>query len=415
MPNSNIEELYSNIRDNTISLPDAENEFRFWQVESLVNQAADLLDRCLSDLAIAKSFEVRAFNLTQELNHEGNLLDLEQKRIDQYVYDDQENYIKYKISFNEQNKWFHHRARSNTQANRESPSQIELLDLAQEEHGQEHSLLGTYLKWAERDKIFNKDEFEIKRSRLALKKKFVEEGQMLDFRSQAKIARDRCWRDFKDAYHRLLVAQKGLQKLFGYPGQPFLPKNPVAFGEKDQPIHDTVTWVRNTIQWISKFVHHDQFFSVTVSLLEMLGEDEFEASRDNNSFKFKIPDSYFRNHKFIRLRGISAFVNAIQVATKPWGISLETPEESKVKGSDGGYRDINQRALASLTFGRVEGRDSLRMPEVLGSTSHINSSPLSADSDEGYWKLTLEHTGLTNAERYPVNDIQLELFLVGHV
>ncbi len=424
MSDSNVLKLYDYIKNKSFDLSDVNRDFRFWQVENLLNQAADLLDRCIIDARTTKSYETQAANLRLDLDKENRLLDLQQQYIKNKGFDSDIELLKVQLKNNKTNRVHYEDAKGNAKVGfdnkgeRGTPVFVQAvrfyndarLELTIQQ--QQHEIIKFKQGIARKNKEHALAKLKVNQEIYEEKKELTVHGEILDFHYQSEIASNRCQRDFKDAYNRLLSANIGLKELFGYTG-PDLPLYPNKLGERDEPIHKAVTWVRDAIQWMIRFSHHDQSFTMSVSLSEILDNDAFQDVVNNSRlFYFRIPEEYFSNHKFIRVRGLSCFVNCDENVSKPWKVILNAPKSAVVYFGDK-YNTIPQDSLSSFHFGRVENRNSYRAPEIVGSVSHINTSPYGVDGDEGRWLLEVVGSEISKSEYSKINDIQLDLYLVG--
>lgn len=69
------------------SIAMANSRFHFWHVESLLNQAADLLDRCLAEQGKYDSLRAQAFMAMSSLRADEEPLAIEEKKVVAGVYD----------------------------------------------------------------------------------------------------------------------------------------------------------------------------------------------------------------------------------------------------------------------------------------------------------------------------------------
>ncbi len=415
MNDSVVVNLFNEIRKHQIDAPYVENNYKFWQVETLLNQAADLLDRCVVDLNAVKSLEAQAKFLELEINKERKLLGLRKEKIKSGILDD-------KIDRLNKNKrdldlikpdldsamshatGAYHSSGNDALLNNQTGRDVNLTQISVKKHDQSYKSAEQELKWSIRDRIFALKEHDILQEAFDNKIKETVDGQILDFKLQANIAAERCLRDYKDASDRMWSAEQGLKIIFNYQG-PALPKG--------KSVHECVTWVRNAIQWMIRFSHNNQYFTVNISLKGILGQEEFESKITSNStLRFKISEEYFKNHKFVRLRGMAGFVMTQNKVKTPWQYIVAIPKNALIKFKST-TNDIDQSALPYVTLGRVEDRLSNRPPEVVGSNSHINTSPIGDSSDGGEWSIKVEPALLDSDNLNDILDIQLELYLIG--
>ena len=101
-------------------------------------------------------------------------------------------------------------------------------------------------------------------------------------------------RDYTDAYARLLVAQEGLNELYGYfdmPDVQHVPLNNPKQGNLEL-LDEAVIWVRDAIRWLVGFGHLDQAWTAIFSIRECVGTRHRLANRKGATsavFRFKLP------------------------------------------------------------------------------------------------------------------------------
>lgn len=155
-----------------------------------------------------------------------------------------------------------------------------------------------------------------------------------------------------------------------------------------------------------------------ISVRHFVGEEDWQRETNNIlggrelNFNFWITDSLF-DLSHVRLRGISAYiVGEIPIA---WTGVVTLPATANVKYLSGKSEPLNQSEIPSCKLGRIDSKFSHRIPDVYGSVSLSNASPISADkTTESSWKLTLNVPELRYFDsKLKINDVQLELLFMG--
>jgi hypothetical protein len=219
-------------------------------------------------------------------------------------------------------------------------------------------------------------------------------------------------RDYTDAYARLLVAQEGLDDLYGYFDMPDV--RHVPLNEREQGnlelLDQAVIWVRDAIRWLVGFGHLDQAWTAVFSIREFVGTDVFGSPKNELTvFRFKLPAERFDSHAFVRLRGMALFA-VTDIPISPLRGSLQLPGRAITRHLGlPKPQQLDQSDLPPCYFGRIESRQSPRSPEVAGMISLINASPIS--DGNALWELTIHPPAMNGFGN--IKDIELELNLLG--
>jgi len=418
--------LFDNLTNYNISDVEVAREFKFWHVESLLNQAADHLERCISDLELVRNLEAQeAMQKINKYEMEAKVLHSRRRIREHEAHRDNEKAINTSLNYKRTNKAHYLGAKTHaqqaydTEPTAERGRIVNISDLDFDRNNQEILLLQVKQDNAGRDIRYTEELHEISEEVLKQWKEQSTEGKPLDYGTRSKGILERCYRDFEDAYKRMKAAHIGLKKIFGFTG----------FPDRDFPDHDltshrgydrieaSLQWVREAISWMVRFSQLDQNLTVTLSLCNHLPDGALDAAIRNKSIiKFKIPDEYFANYKYIRFRGASGFVISDCSCNNPWKVILHLPENA-IFSEKNCHDPQDQSDLPLLTLGRVQSRDYSRPPEVVGVKSHTNASPISGESDNGNWQVQIflpDPCPGSRKTKISLKDLQFEFYLVGH-
>ena len=238
----------------------------------------------------------------------------------------------------------------------------------------------------------------------------------LNLLNQRDKIRERVADDFKRAAIRMTRAAQGLEQIFGYSDPlPALVANSDLLDTDALPLNRAVKWVRDAISWLIGFSQHDQAFTRCVSLRaanpSLWSQNAVDLHGDGATFRIEISRELFSSHKFVRLRGLSAFVVGDNVGYTPWRAIVTLPREAQYLRYDG--PSFITQTLPSCDLGRVERWDIGREPEVCGSLSLLNGSPIGTPGDGGKWEITIKAPQQIDSSALKLEDFQLHIMVVG--
>jgi hypothetical protein len=398
--------------------PRANSGFRYQQVESLLDQTADLVERALQDRATYNYKAAQALLLR---------LEMEQFFLSDTVHEEEVAAGFYCLAFDEtlaearqasarlqraiDNAWRLDPVMSG--APNDWASQTAKWEAANEigtagceaaaQKIQAEYLLETKLKWDFLNAAFQKTRDDIKRS-IADKKAAAaaQEHGVLNFIEQMVPIGQRFKRDFQDVMDRVPVISNGLNLLFGYPdevsGAPM--PDPAADGFFD----DYLLWVRNAIAWLIQFSRLDETYVMPVSIRALLGDQVFEAGKQTGEWSCEIEEAMFPNQRHIRLRGISVY--SIENGNGgTWQTTISPPPQSFCRHLSGKIVTLDQTMVPVCRIGRVYKRDTTRQVDVAGTKSFRNISPL------GNWRIAFGVKSLEGVKASGLEDVQMDLFV----
>lgn len=412
---------------------DSLGRFRKWHVESLLNQAADLLDRCLRDRSQYNDlrfrweqleFERKETEQSQALLDEqvkAGMLTVEIDKLDKEVSEKNADDAAHAAIVADLEA--HYRPTGNPQAHGlraiwrqgELSKKINLLDAG---------IKGMQLSWEQKSKNFREKSIESAKEIRRQKTDEMKGEGAFNLKEQFRMLAESITRDFKDAYDRMRVAYDGLVMFYafdrhaGHQPPPTLNPNTDRFG----PIDASVLWTREAIRWLIAFGQLDQGWTYSFSVRALVGDAEWGKAvghgKTEADFTFILPRALFDSHTFVRMRGMSMFAVGDKLFL-PLSASARLPRRAishqiwAVGAST--YTSIDQTALPNCYWGRVETRSSPRMPDVVGLVSLMNASPIS-DTDfktDGNWEVRIRTINAPGADLDGLTDLHVELSLTG--
>lgn len=394
------------------------NEFRFWHVEALLNQSANLIDKCVADLAEFKRLEMLEFTVSQELELARELLRDEQLR------------RRREIDATIHSIWHQKNAKSNHDSAASVGSKGEVArayQLFAENLDRQERLDQSeqYLEELKSDILDNDKLFQFKNEQLARKlSKFTGTDTALDIQYQMGLCFSRFSRNFDDALKRSIIAQKGLEAVYGRVSK----LDPLAVADTPLDIQKRLStlydWIYEAIEFISAYSQLDQGFTVCFSLKSVLTDLESQRLSSRDSFfeeYFSIDHNLFpiQTHSNIRLKGIAASLIG-NVGHIPWTIEMGLPEScvyNRVSEEGEVVYTIEHSSRMSCILGRVENRNSPRPVEFGGAVSLNNLSPLGVGEGlKSLWSARItKPIGVSSETFSNIEDIVIELALVGRL
>lgn len=406
------------------------SNFRIWHVESLLNQAADLTDRCISDYkeyfmlyGNRSSFELEIEYIEKELELQNNRLDFFDREISN---------VNNQINANL--KAQHHQSEivgavqaiydsSGTEGIEHIRDAKTLNEVWQirDQIISEYGVLQNQLKWAISDKTYYIERKKLNIENLERKKEYSENGGPFDYEVQMKNVFERIERNYNDSFDRAFVAEIGLELIYGYKKTDENKLNLDPKYRLDTNLNNLSLWISTAIEWLVAYRQLDQSVTRVISLFSLLSENDIkrlQASTDDCVLKIKIPETLFESHSNVRLRGIGAsFIG--NIASIPWSIEARVPQKA-IYNREGKRFPINQSKLPQCLLGRVESKSSFRNIEFCGFISLLNASPIAQlrsegpiENDEDLWTFKIIKP-LNSTEKFEeIKDILVELDLTG--
>jgi hypothetical protein len=443
-------------------------KFRFWQVEPLINQAADLLDRGLRDRAAYDELQTKWMQLRTETIQFDYLNKIHNDEIDAGYYELQSTQsgpekraleqteigTEAAISFLAQvvKDQFGRGtldgritdiaeiAKLTTPANGD---RVKELTTAQTnwslavENGQLQSDVAARngdkasinerrhareakATWDTKDVLFQRRRSEVTIFMNEVKKHaMADSGGPYNYLEQMEPIRSRFGKDFHAAYSILLAAQHGLQLLYDSKGiLPLIIDEPLK--GKFTSFDACVSWARDAIRFLIIAGQLDQNYVLSLSVKTNMGEDFFTKALANEGdtvkLTFEVLEARFAAQRLVRLRGISACV----VESTPgdtWQMTVRAPVRSIgrfVSDADAAEPNkLDQSMVPPVRLGRVQTRQSQREPDVVGLTTLHNVSPLSDPEFKtaGRWSVEVDRHSLNGTDAKSLIDVHIDLLL----
>lgn len=244
------------------------------------------------------------------------------------------------------------------------------------------------------DGLLAKSTWEVKNSSFQRRRTIVARG-VLDAKLRAAVdpngvlnssrrlpaLRKRFELDFRNAIARLKAAEIGLASVYGY-RQP-LPADPMSLDYFD----DCLAWTRIASDWMIRFARREQSFVIPVSLSEIIGRKAYQAGRKKRKWLLPITPAMFPEMTHVRLRGVTVFVDDASPKARLWRLKLTAPLISESHHASGAIEKLDQTSIRPVICSRVGKYDSVRDPDVNGTSTLLNASPL------GTWQI--ENLGAT--------------------
>jgi hypothetical protein len=413
--------------------PDPEllkTRFRWWHVESLLNQAAELAEKCLEESQEYASLTRAATEMALDLSIESSQIDLESLRPG---YPERS-----MVTTQTRAQYFANASNAVVGARWHSELLYQLGEGAEqgraghikagqglnekqaEEIGfqSDRTLSGYQSTWSEEDRAYIRRGFELRRAAFDERVSHTAPGKAFGLAWQAELVFSRLSRSYADAYNRAFVASEGLRVIYGRQTERLPGEQPAL-----EAISQLANWVRTEIEWLAAYAQLDQAFTCVMSLRGRIGEDawdEIDEEEDLASVPvhFELPADLFSAHYNVRLRGLSASLVGKNAGVIPWTIVVRLPEAAVFQRSNAST-PVNQSSLPNCVIGRVENRLSTRMVELCGLISLMNASPIgdfgeAVDPAARRWTLSLMKPKGAREEKYSsLDDVVIEINAVG--
>lgn len=245
------------------------------------------------------------------------------------------------------------------------------------------------------------------------KKELAGPGRPFALDEQRDLVLPRLCRDYEEAINRIYVAERGLDAYFGYEGDP----SPLTSWADTlgASITSLSIWTRNVLEWLALYRRKVQTFTRAFSLRALMNRNawgQLRHARDSFSVKFHVPPELFQGFDNCRVRGISVSVIG-EAGTVPWSAQVRLPDAAYYLRS-GNRVDADQSSLPPCLLGRVENRRSVRISEVGGAVTHVNASPIGKAGLDGQWTIELYRPiGSVTEQFAQVDDVVVEIRTAG--
>lgn len=236
-------------------------------------------------------------------------------------------------------------------------------------------------------------------------------GGAFNYAEQLDSLVRRMLRDLCDALARLTVAAEGLRTIYGRDVPLPATVKTVIAGRPDEvdavnALDDALIWVRDSIAYLVAFTQHDQLYTVTISVKQLLPhhpwpheEEDWHKGRKSGTWKFSITDELFPSQTYVRLRGASICTRG---ADGNWRGSLIAPMTSYFRQANSTTVPIDQSGVPPVYAGRIAPRSPEFNGDVVGRNTLRNVAPF------GEWTLTLGPSSTQSDSREDLDDIEID-------
>lgn len=245
------------------------------------------------------------------------------------------------------------------------------------------------------------------------------EDGILNYTKRLDPLKVRFQNDFNEAVLRITAAAKGMKEIFDY-SVPL----PVDDGKPDY-FDNCIVWVRNAINFIIKFGRLDQSYVLPLSIRDLYfkadksnAEANWEKAIKDGELKFQITQDNFPDKSFLRIKGISMFFQLneankhsceyIQYYNGALAANIQPPKASFYL-HDGVNVPTDQSFVPNLRLYRLATRNFIRTPEVGGTSLYANLSPF------GEWSVELPQIKTNDITKlFKIEDITMDMYVTVH-
>lgn len=227
---------------------------------------------------------------------------------------------------------------------------------------------------------------------------------VLNYAKRLTAIQKRFQQDFRDALARLIVVADGMQKVYGYT-QP-LPQVAAGTVPYIGYFDDCLLWARAAVQWLVRFSRQDQSLVLPISVRESIGDDAWKQGLERRAWELELGTNVFEHLLEVRLRGLSATVDAGAHHTASlWQLSVQPPKNGIVVHLDGTKVPLDQTRVPPCRLGRATSLGAAREPDVTGRSSLHNASPI------GAWRVAVAGSIPRTKDLHHLEDVVLNLFV----
>lgn len=373
--------------------------FQFRHVESLLIQADELMEKCLSDLKNYSSLSYAWTQFITDLETEEKQLELDKKLEEQGEEAAAEPAAEPPAEAEEE------------VGEEETPPEEPGAGEEEEKHEEgAEAPAETFESYGEIPE--ETTALQIKMKALRRRRVLSGVGGPFALNEQRDLALTRLGGNYREAVNRAAVAEEGLKRIYDR-SEPSLP---IATGSEtlSAMITSVAMWVRDSIKWLEAYQQQEQNFTRVLSIRSLLNRSQWtqlKHSRDSYSLKLRIPDELFRSHDNCRIRAVGASLVG-EAGVVPWSMSIRVPERA-VYERNGGAVEVDQSNLPPCLLGRVENRRGA-CPSQSCDTTVLNASPMGLATPEGAWTIEIFKPLGSSVESFDhISDIVLEINAVG--
>lgn len=203
--------------------------------------------------------------------------------------------------------------------------------------------------------------------------------------------------DFVDAYGRLKAAEKGLSSIFGVTAA-------LPAATDDQALTSLVLWLRQRLTELAVLLERE-CRTVRVVSVDTLLAGGWAAALAAGVIEFRIDAAtHFAGLKLVRLRSVQLFTR--DTTPDRWSMDVQLPQNGIVRWADGTDHPLDQGSLPRLVFGDVGSRDPSYRHGRSEARVAANASPIGDD-----WTLTVADRSHLGSPRSNISGIDLVLEL----
>jgi hypothetical protein len=401
------------------------NRFRRWQVESLLNQAATLMDQCIGDLIQYNSLRAAAQFLQNQIQKDKiDKAELDEK-IRKGVFLREKVLAKADLdTLNKTDGGFQSTidyANSATAAAGKERNGYETA-LAQQnftdraieviERTVASNIAIIKEAWAKNDEVMARENADDQETMVEDKIEQSSAFGALSFAHQSALAGERLFRNYTDAADRVIAASKGLVEIYGVNfGAPSF--HWAANATTNEVVNRMYLWLRFALEWLVSYQQLEQSYTVVLSVRDAITDAEWSKLADGTVHSFPVSTEHFKDYENCRLRGIGAYIRG-KAGIVPWSLMIRVPQKAIYIRNQKHYA-IDQDEIPACRLGRVENQKSFRSVEICGAISLMNASPIgeSSSSANATWSLQVLSPERSGEHISDVDDIMLELSLTG--
>lgn len=273
------------------------------------------------------------------------------------------------------------------------------------------------LNWETANRDFRQQRTEVERKYEYIKLLSLQaEDGVLNYTKRIAPLKERFQNDFSEALLRMTAAADGLKEIYGYTTA--LPKD-----DNEPDYFDRcIVWVRQAINFIIKFSRFDQSYVVPISIKKLYLNAGKTAEADNwdkaieaGVLKFMLTVNNFPDTSFVRIKGISIFFQLGELNKHSFQhishfngalSAYITPPPNSYYNHNGNSVSVNQAYVPNLRLNRLATRDFIRPPEIGGASLYANLSPI------GDWQIELPQIKQEQINTlFAIEDIIMDLYI----
>jgi hypothetical protein len=411
-------------------------EFKFWHTEALLNQAGNLIDQAMKQLADFNQLEALEFNVNQDIERLEKEIEIEEKknvwerdiRVNELYMTYLKNRTEFDKNVNESKLGLKNETGNSLDKDYPNPVHRQISAYSgwiqfnenmafQQSQIYDQSIADEKRKWLNTDKDLGKQLLDQRKKALDERKVQLVKTKALDYTYQKTLCFNIIDMVYRDCLNRALVAEYGLIKIFGVKSalKELLDKQ----DDMQYRLNTLYQWVYQQIIFMTAYGQTDQTYTLSVSLRSILSQQDFDdminCTDEDFIAQFALTKNQFPilSHDNTRLKGIGAYITG-KAGILPWTVLVQLPRNVLyTRGGDESW--VNFEIPPFCTMGRVRNMESTRPVEFVGMISLNNISPFCSEvkDENGFnqWGINIKKP-VSEKERFAdIEDIYLELIL----